>query len=441
VLPPSQRATDGRDRVTIDVDPETSSGAAFRLAAGDVVRVFPVAERVRNTITVMGNVWTPGPQGLKPGMNIADALRAAGTKPDVYLGRVLVSRLRPDSSRIQLRASLADSTGSVINDFELQEDDVIEVFAVSEFRPDRYVSIGGAVRKGGRFPYRDGMTMRDLVLMAGGLEESAYLREAEIARLPADRTGITTAITVRVPLDSTYLFERRAGEEYLGAPGLPAPAGGAPEMELEPYDNVLIMRQPNWELQRVVTVSGEVRFPGQYALKTRDERIASIIDRAGGMTSEAYPEATQFVRTRDDIGRVAIDVPRALSKRNSADNLVLMDGDRITIPQRSNVVTVRGAVNAPTVVAYVQGKGIFYYIDQAGGAARNGDLRRSFITQPSGKRTTRTLTNQDPKPLPGALVIVPELGAGDTTSLLQVVNNLTPVIASVLTLFLALRSL
>ena len=440
VLPPTQRSDDGRDRVTIDVDLENGAAAQFRLEAGDVVRVFPVAERVRNTITVRGNVWSPGRQGLEPGMKIADAIRAAGgPKPDVYLGRVLVSRLRSDSSRVQLRASLADSTGTVTDDFVLQEDDVIELFALTRFRPERYVSIGGAVRRGGRFPYRDGMTMRDLVLMAGGLQESAYLREAEIARLPDDRTGATTAITVRVPLDSTYLFERRAGQQYAGAPGLPAPAAGAPEIELKPYDNVLVMHQPNWELQRIVTVNGEVRFPGQYALKTRTERIADIIERAGGLTSEAYPEGTEFIRTNKDVGRVAIDVPRAISKRNSPDNLLLMDGDKITIPQRSNVVTVRGAVNAPNVVAYVQGKDMFYYIDQAGGGARNGDLRRAFITQPSGKRETRSFGNSSPRPLPGALVVVPELDPTDRVNWVTVVAALAPVMASLATLLIAIR--
>jgi polysaccharide biosynthesis/export protein len=440
VLPPNQRSEDGRDRVTVDVDLESSAASQFRLAAGDVVHVFPVTERVRNTIFVRGNVWAPGRQGFTPGMKIADAIQAAGgPKPDVFLGRVLVSRLRPDSSRIQLRASLADSSGTVVNDFALQEDDVIELFSLTRFRPERYVSIGGAVRRGGRFPYREGMTMRDLVLMAGGLQESAYLREAEIARLPEDRTGATTAITVRVPLDSTYLFERRAGQRYPGAPGLAAPAAGAPEIELKPYDNVLVMHQPNWELQRIVTVNGEVRFPGQYALKTRTERIADIIERAGGLTQEAYPEGTEFVRTKKDVGRVAIDVPRALKKRNSPDNLLLMDGDQITVPQLSNVVTVRGAVNAPNVVAYVSGKDMFYYIDQAGGGARNGDLRRAFITQPNGKRETRSLGNSNPRPLPGALVVVPELDPSDKNSWISVVATLAPILASLATLLVALK--
>jgi protein involved in polysaccharide export with SLBB domain len=438
ILPPDERGAAGRDRVTIDIESNGLANGAppvVPLQPGDVVRVFPVADRVRNTIVVDGNVWSPGPQGLAPGMTIADALQlAGGPKPDVYLGQVLVNRLRPDGSRVQLRAALADSLGRVINDFPLSEDDVIQVFSLSDFRPDRFVAIGGAVRNPGRHPYREGMTMRDLILLAGGLEESAYLKEAEIARLPEDRTGSATAATIRVLLDSTYLFERNGGARYLGAPGLPAAAGGAPEVPLRPYDNVLIMHQPSWELQRIVRISGEVNFPGPYALKTRDERLADLIDRAGGLTSEAYPEGTIFIRKQGEVGRVAIDVRQALRRRRSPDNMQLVDGDEIIVPQRSHVVTVRGAVNAPTVVAFVPGRDIDYYISQAGGATRNADDDRAFVTQPNGKRETKSRWKPNPKPLPGSQIEVPVLDPAYRTNWLQAFATVTPIVVSLVTL-------
>lgn len=434
ILPPNLRRADGRDRVTVDVEPQSLSGSnasQVSLEAGDVVRVFRVAERVRNTIVVKGNVWSPGPQGLTPGMKISDAIKlAGGPKPDVYLGQVLVDRLRPDQSRMQLRASLGDSLGAVVGDFALLEDDVIQLFALTDFRPERYVAIGGAVRKPGRYPFAEGMTMRDLVLLAGGVQESAYLREAEIARLPEERTGTTTAVTIRVPLDSTYLFERKPGMPYVGAPGLQASSNGAAEVGLKAYDNVLIMHQPSWELQRVVTISGEVNFPGTYALKTRDERLSDLVARAGGLTSEAYPEGTVFVRKEGQIGRVAIDAPKALRQRNSPENLMLMNGDEITIPVRTNVVTVKGAVNAPNVVAYVGGKDMDYYISQAGGVARNGDNKRAYVTQPNGKHEPRNRwAARPPRPLPGSQVIVPELAPGDKTNWVNVIAAVTPLLA------------
>jgi polysaccharide export outer membrane protein len=439
ILPPEERTADGRDRVTIDIESDQGSNGSplsVPIQAGDVVRVFAVADRVRNTVVVEGNVWAPGRQGLSPGMTIAEAVKlAGGLKPDAYLGQVLVDRIRPDGSRTQLRAAFSDTLGGVIGDFPLREDDMIRVFSLSDFRPDRYVTIGGAVRHGGRFPYRQGMTVRDLVLLAGGLEESAYLKEAEIARLPEDRTGAETAKSIRIPLDSTYLFERKPGEPYLGAPGLQSAANGAPEVTLAPYDNVLIMHQPSWELQRTVTIAGEVRFPGTYALRQRDDRLADLIAHAGGLTAEAYPEGTHFIREQGDVGRVAIDVPHALRRRNSPDNLLLMHGDSIVIPRRSSVVTVRGSVNAPTVVAYVPGRDLDYYISQAGGPTRDADSKRAFVTQPNGKRETKAW-GRTPRPMPGSLVEVPVLDPAHRTNWVQTIATVTPVLISLATLLI-----
>src|SRR5688572_27581829 len=97
ILPPEERTADGRDRVTIDIESDQGSNGSplsVPIQAGDVVRVFAVADRVRNTVAVEGNVWAPGRQGLSPGMTIAEAVKlAGGLKPDVYLGQVLVDRV------------------------------------------------------------------------------------------------------------------------------------------------------------------------------------------------------------------------------------------------------------------------------------------------------------------------------------------------------------
>lgn len=421
ILPPDRRGANGRDRVTIDIRSDQPGGGAesVRLEAGDVVRVFAVADRVRNTISVRGNVWSPGRFALEPGMMVADALRrAGGPKPDVYLGQVLVTRFQADSTRVQLRASLRDSLGAVAGDFPLMEDDLIEVFSVGDFVPDQYVAIGGAIRSPGRFPYREGMTLRDLVLLANGLQEGAYLKEVEIARLPTDRSGATTALTLRVPLDSTYLFRRN----------LPNGFEEGRELLLRPYDNVLVLQQPNWELQRIVTIDGEVAFPGQYALRTRGERLADLIERAGGFTAEAYPVGTTFLRRA--VGRVAVDVPTAMRRARSPENLTLVDGDHITVPARSFVVHVRGEVNAPNVVAYAEGQGLAYYIEQAGGVSRTGDKRAVYVTQPNGKRQTGGW-GRDPKPLAGSVVTVPT--APPRTPLLQSLSSFLTTVAGIVT--------
>ena len=448
VVPPSQRAPGGRDRTLTDITSDVFAagvGPSLPVFDGDVIRVFPVASRVRNRIRVSGDVWAPGTIGITPGMRLSDALRlAGGLRPDVYLGEVLISRTQPDSSHVQLRAALRDVGGSVINDVALQEDDDVRVFSVSEFRPKRYVAINGAVRKSGQFPYREGMTVRDLVLLSGGLDQSAYLNEAEVARLPEDRTGGVTARTFRVPLDSSYIFERGPDGKYLGPPGLPAPSGPNPEVTVQPYDNVLIMRQPNWELQRTAVVAGEVRYPGRYSLKTKTEKITDLIKRAGGLTTDAYANGVVFYRTRNGVGRIGIELPDVLRNPKSLDNLPLQDGDSLFIPRYSAVVAVQGAVNSPVSVTYAPGKSIEYYIRAAGGPSIKADLGRAYVTQPNGKVETRQgrflLPDGVPTPKPGSTVFVPEHDASyRPPDLLTNVGAIAQIAATLLTLAIALR--
>lgn len=116
-----------------------------------------------------------------------------------------------------------------------------------------------------------------------------------------------------------------------------------------------------------------------------------------------------------------------------------MDGDVITIPQRSNVVTVKGAVNAPTVVAYVPGRDIGYYIQQAGGPTRSADYRRAWVTQPSGKRETAGW-GRSPKPMPGSLVEVPPLDPSQRTNWVQTIATMTPVLVSLVSLIISISN-
>ncbi|MHB1223865.1 MAG: SLBB domain-containing protein [Gemmatimonadaceae bacterium] len=448
ILSARDRSGPGSARVVMDVTAVPDGGAdeagpAVPLQGGDVVRVLPIAAHVSNRIAVVGNVWTPGTQGHTDGMTVGDALRAAGgVRPGTYLGRVLVTRLQPDSTRLQLRATLRDSTGSVINDFPLRENDEIRVFSVNEFQPTRFVAVTGAVRRGGQYPYREGMTLRDLVLLAGGLREGAYLKEAELARLPSDRTRGTTAQTFRTPLDSSYLFTRAPDGTYIGPPGLPAPAGDSPEITLEPYDNVLIMQQPDWELQRTVAITGEVRFPGRYAITNKNERLTDLIARAGGLTTEAYSAGVVFYRSRDRLGRIGIDLPAALKNRGNRDNLLLADGDSVNIPVYSGVVYVSGAVNSPVAVSYVPGRDIEYYIRASGGPSRDADIKRAYVTQPNGKVESRPswifAQWRAPEPLPGGRIFVPQRDPVERREFLATATSVAQILASLLTVIVVL---
>lgn len=438
ILPPAQRQGGGRDRVVIDIGPEQfadGQAPAFPVEAGDDVKVFEVADRRRNQIVVLGNVWNAGSVGYVRGMRLSDAIRlAGGPKPDVYLDQILISRLRPDSTRIQLRSGFTDSLGGLKVDLPLEEDDEIQVFSRTSFRPLRWVAITGAVKKPASLPYRAGMTLRDAVLLAEGVTEDALLTDAEIARMPEDRSTGTLARTIRITLDSTYLFDRSPSGEYLGPPGLAARAAGSPEVTLLPYDNILILRQPDWELQRTVQITGQVKYPGTYSLRNRTERLTDLVDRAGGLTREAYPNGVEFWRRAERRGQIGIDLPAALRDPKHRDNLILAAGDSIIVPEFNPVVRVEGAVNSPISVAFVPGRDLDYYVGASGGYTRLADKGGAFVRQANGKvesvKRRLLLADSKPRPEPGATVVVPFRDPTDKKDTIGLLSSIAQILAS-----------
>jgi polysaccharide export outer membrane protein len=436
ILPPSERDTSDRGRVVIDVGADRlapDDAPSFPLENGDVVRVFAVNDRVGRRVAVRGDVWSPGVVGFTPGMRLSDAIRmAGGIKPDAYLDHVLISRLRPaDSARVQLRAALLDSTGRPVADIALQEDDEIRVFSVTELRPAPFVAITGAVRRPGRYLYREGMTMRDLVLLAGGLDGRAHVGEAEIARAPTSRDGGRLAVAQRVPLDSSYLF--------VGEPGRRRSSSSS-DVVLQASDNVLVFAQPEWTAPRRVVVTGEVRLPGSYTLVKKDERLSDIIERAGGVTGAAFTGGIVFYRNRGGLGRVGVDLPRVLREPGYRDNLLVLDGDSIHVPQYNGVVEVQGAVNAPRGVTYVPGASFEYYVHAAGGTTPDADVARSYVTQPDGRVESvvvrRFRSDVVPVPQPGSVVQITQRKTPERTDVVarlgvfaQILGGLVALVA------------
>lgn len=446
ILPPSQRDTTDRARVVIDIASEqfaTGNGPAYPLEPGDVIRVFAVNDRIGRRVAVAGDVWTPGSMGFTAGMHLSDAVRlAGGIKPDAYLGQVLVARLRgADSTRVQLHSAFADSTGRPTDDIALREDDEIRVFSVTDFRRAPYVAITGAVRRPVRMPYREGMTLRDLVMLAGGLDERAYLGEAEIARLPASREGGRLAETERVPLDSSYLLVREQ-HRFVQQGSAPRPAPPR-DVVLAPFDNVLILAQPDWDRPRHVTITGEVRFPGTYTLTNKQDRLSDVLQRAGGPTRAAYADGIVFYRHEGRVGRVGVDLGRVLRDAEYRDNLVLQDADSIHLPPFSGIVEVQGAVNAPRGVAYVPGADLNYYMHAAGGPSRTAEPGRAYVTQPDGsvesivERSLRP--DVIPVPRPGSVVVVTERDVTDRTDNVARFAVVAQIIGGLVTLVAILR--
>ena len=402
----------------------------LRLETGDVVFMKLHGPRAQ----VTGAVRRPAIYDLGAGERLGQfVLDAGGFEPDAQLKRLSIFRVLPAPERgpgapartvidvpliaippsdaARPWASKMDVVGSVaIQMMQLQDGDSVAVDAVPPLARQYYVAIAGMVRRGGSYPWREGITLRDLVLLARGPAIGADLREAEIARMPEDRSNGQLATTIRVPMDSTYLFERDSLGRYVGPPGVPVPATGAPEVKLQPFDNILILREPGFDFQRNVWVTGEVRYPGTYSLHTKSDRLADVIGRAGGLTPQAYGEGIRFMRKEGNVGRINVELRRALEDKTSRFNILLQPADSIDIPEYEPSVKVAGAVNSPGSVLWEQGRDLDYYISAAGGFAQLANKGAVSVRYANGEVRTRHRTvfgTSNPKPGPGSEVLVP----------------------------------
>lgn len=417
-----------------------------RLETGDVV--FVPVHGLRAHVT--GAVTRPAIYAIRPGETLRELLEAAGGfRPNAALQRLTIHRYlaaperrppAPARAAVDITLSVVDSggvNGVAVPPVTLVDGDSIAVDSLPPVDSQYTVSIAGMVNKPGVFPWRGGMTLRELMLLARGPRVGAYLKEAEIARLPTDRSAGQLATTIRVSLDSTYLMDRDSLGRFVGPPGLAFPAGGAPEVRLEPFDNVLILRQPDFDYQRTVSVTGEVAYPGVYSLRTKSERLSDVIARAGGLTPQAYGEGIRFVRQQNEVGRINIDLARALRDTASTANIILQPGDSIQVPEYQPSVKVSGSVNSPGSVLWRRGAGISYYISAAGGFAQHADKGAVSVRFANGEVRTRRhgLFGGEPKPGPGSEVLVPAEDPNiRRTDYVALFGALAQILASVVTI-------
>ena len=452
IVPPTQRSSEAAPRVFIDVALARSGDSVlvppFAVEDGDVISIDSISPARRNYVQIRGSVFQPGRYGFEPGMRLSRLVRlAGGFRPATYAGRAHIHRLNvSDSTRTIVAVALPrDSTAPWPDDLELQDYDSVTIYGRPEMRDTMYVAIAGMVNEPGRYPWQEGMTLRDLALMARGMKFGADLREAEIARMPEDRTHGQLATTLRVPLDSTYLFDRDSLGRYVGPPGLAFRANGAPEVRLQLFDNVLILRQPDFELQRTVQILGQVRYPGTYALRTTADRLSSLIERAGGLTERAYPQGIRFYRPLANAGRINVDLQKALRDRNSSQNVLLQVDDSIVIPEYVPSVRVDGAVNSPGSVLWRRGATLSDYIAGAGGFARLADKGGASVRQANGTvqkaRHVLLLFRSEPEPGPGAVVFVPSRDPSDRTDYATLIGGIAQTLVSLATMVVVLSKL
>lgn len=427
----------------------------FVLINGDVINVPEILDRYENRVLISGAVWRPGEFELKDGMTLSQLIiEADGLRPDAFMSRGLINRVKPDLSFEQIAFNLDEVlSNSRQYDIVLQREDEIIIRGMRDLRDEAIVEIDGSVREAGVFVWLENMTLQDLVLKANGFRDSAELTRIEISRRSHDISTTGNIVeTIILAIDS-LLSEPAEVLNFI----------------LQPYDYVYIHRRPDFQVQQFITIEGEVKYPGRYAITSRNERISDIITRAGGITTEAYVAGARINRlqssidraevrynffgeaerlgstTRDATTRIGIDLEAALRSPFSRENLFVREGDVIRIPKLAETVRVTGAVMQEVEVRYIPGASHNYYINRAGGLSSRALKRRSFVVYANGDvdRSRRFLwiTVNRPDIAPGAEIVVPFKPESQRMSTQEIVSLSSVIVSMTATIMVAIDRL
>lgn len=368
-----------REAVALPAPADLVAGkGSVKLKDGDVLFLYKGNDPSRQTVRAGGEVRFPGAYPFKEGMAAADLVALAGGYTHrIYTGSALLTRSRPDGSQeVHSLAVLPMPT------LALQPGDSLHFFNRFDMLTGKSVTVSGAVARPGNYPLDSGMTVRDLVLLAGGFAKGADMGK----------------IRLELPLDSA----NGASVELLATDA--SLTGQVGERVLVDGMHVGVPYLVFQKTLDLVTVRGMAAFPGTYSLQHSSERISSVLARAGGLRQEGYASGTLLLRPY--IGRIAINVGRALSDPGGNDDLVLRGGDTLLIPSRPATVTVSGRVNDPSNIPWRQGKSWKWYVSMAGGMTDSADGDRLYLRLADGSIQTRDY-GIDSLPNPGSEIVVP----------------------------------
>ncbi len=374
-----QRYVNNKDLKLIDVNFRQllAEGRNFPLQNGDRISVFPMDRDLKNFVTITGPIYGPTRFEYYRGMTISELFAMVDSiKGEAYLERVHITRILPDRKQRIFSINLKDFLENEDQDFLLAPEDQITIQSKSTLFPADYVNIYGAINSPGRYLLKEEMTLKDLIFAAGGFTKDALITEAEISRVnPKTTQPNKLATIIHVKIDSNYTkdLELQTGELFF----------------LEPYDQVFIRTNSDWELQRNVSLTGEVERPGTYTIKNKTERITDIIERAGGLKPTAYLEGATLTRSKEGVGTIGIDFRKIFRNPGSEENIYLQNGDRIDIPERLATVKIVGGVHFPSSVLFENSKGLDYYIKAAGGYRELADKKNVTIRLANGRPVTQ----------------------------------------------------
>jgi len=449
------RITD-TDREIIDLNADQFN--TFKINGSDKYIIRKLQDDFGNRIVISGSVLRPGQYELTPDLTIKSLIgKAGGLARDAYTRRISIFRYLNNKMPTMVAVDL-DSVMNFNMDIHLVKDDSVAVHSIFEFNDSSYVSVEGNVRKPGLISWRENMSLRDILLTSGGISEFGDSSTIEISR------RIRNANVDRANHNESRIFNINLANN----------SEHSEDVLLQPYDIVIVKTLPGYSTQRTVLVLGDVKSPGRYGLQKSGDKISDVLRRVGGFKASAdsssitirrnikssltvsereklfqrilniNPDSLSLhPRLRDELYKsydlISVDLKTALSDPNNSDNLVLEDGDVLTIDRNSNLVRISGEVYNPTIIPYKANKNLKYYVELAGNFTPYARKTGALVIHPDGKATSVKhflFFKSYPSVTPRSEIFVPQkvkanrarLGAGELALIVSALGIVANVI-------------
>lgn len=411
----------------------------FKIADGDSLYIDSVIPRFSNMAEVRGAVMHPGQFQMDGSVqSVRDLIRLAeGLREDAFTQRAVMHRMKDDLSLEMISVDLEGIMAGTSPDVPLKKGDVLFIPSKEEMKGEQTLTIGGEVNYPGKYKFAENTTIKDLILMAGGLTRTASMAKVDVFRPIYE----PKALLKESRQARHYSFTLKDGFELEDT-----------MFVLQPFDEVQVRRSPITPNQQNVTVTGNVNFEGEYAMTSKEFRLSDLVKMAGGLDSLAYPKGAQLIRTMTDIERqqqeqslrkaqirlyeqsmdedknynlaladsllemkmdmgtsynVGINLEEAIKHPGGVDDILLRENDRLVVPQYSNTIKISGEVMYPISINYKEGEGIQYYIKRAGGYTQNAAKRGAYAIYMNGTVNQLGKRTRSKNIQPGCEIVVP----------------------------------
>lgn len=401
---------------------------SFILADGDSVSVDSIMPSFANMVEVKGAVYRPGQFQMDGRVSTVKQLIecAGGLKDDAFMNRAILNRRNSNNTMENLAINLEELMSGKAADVALRKNDVLLVPSLFDMQEVQTVKIFGEVAFPGMYEYVENMSVEDFIVNAGGLTEAASTAKVDVARRVKNSRATSASDTI------SHMYSFAISDGLI--------VEGNPNFTLMPFDEVYVRKSPGYFKQENVVIEGEVLFNGTYALEKKNQRLSELVASAGGLTPQAYAQGARLVRAMTDEEKarlettmetslqlakdkadslairnkimnqtdypVGIELDKALAKPGSDADVTLRDGDRLIIPQYSNTVKMSGEVMYVNTVSYKKGKGLNYYLDQAGGYSNEAKKSKVYIVYMNGTVARANRLNRNAIQ-PGCEIVVP----------------------------------